>query len=74
MQQRYNQSGLAAYRLQRPDELASYFDGLDLVEPGVVACPEWKPDVRSADRGARGEGDRGARGEGVAYCGVARKP
>jgi hypothetical protein len=66
MQQRYNQSGLAAYRLQRPDELASYFDGLDLVEPGVVPCPEWKPDGRSADRGAPGEG--------VAYCGVARKP
>jgi O-methyltransferase involved in polyketide biosynthesis len=66
MQQRYNQSAPMAYRLQRPDELASFFDGLDLVEPGVVPCPEWKPDVRSADGAAQGPA--------VAYCGVARKP
>jgi hypothetical protein len=67
MQQRYNQAAPTAYRLQRPDELASFFDGLDLVEPGVVPCPRWKPDVRSAS-------DGGAAGQAVAYCGVARKP
>src|SRR6202023_2927069 len=33
------------YYLRRPDELASFFDGLDLIEPGVVPCPQWKPDV-----------------------------
>ena len=66
MQQRYNQVAATAYRLQRPDELASFFDGLDLVEPGVVPCPRWKPDVPSAS-------DGGAAGEAVAYCGVARK-
>ena len=68
MQQRYNQVAPTAYRLQRRDELASFFDGLDLVEPGVVPCPRWKPDVRSAAEGG------GAAGEAVAYCGVARKP
>ena len=64
MQQRYNQAAPAAYRLQRPDELASFFDGLDLVEPGVVPCPQWKPDVRSASRdgGAPGEARRLLRG------------
>ncbi|MGH3220849.1 MAG: SAM-dependent methyltransferase, partial [Streptosporangiaceae bacterium] len=67
MHQRYNQAAPAAFRLQRPDELASFFDGLDLVEPGVVPCPRWKPDARPAAEG-------GAAGEAVAYCGVARKP
>jgi hypothetical protein len=38
-----------AYSLRRPDEFASFFDGLDLVEPGVVACAKWKPDRESAD-------------------------
>ena len=46
MQQRYNQVAATAYRLQRPDELASFFDGLDLVEPGVVPCSRWRPDGR----------------------------
>src|ERR1700683_3199961 len=42
MQQRYNQVAPTAYRLQRPGELARVFAGLDLVEPGVVPCPQWK--------------------------------
>jgi hypothetical protein len=38
-QQRYNQSAFAPpYQLRSPDQLASFFDGLDLVEPGVVPC------------------------------------
>jgi hypothetical protein len=63
---RYHESASAPYFLRRPDELASFFAGLDLIEPGVVPCPRWRPDVR---------------GSGVpspedvpAYCGVARKP
>jgi len=68
MQQRYNQAAPAAYRLRRPAEVAGFFDGLDLVEPGVVPCPQWKPDVRAA------AGSGGAPGEAAAYCGVARKP
>jgi S-adenosyl methyltransferase len=50
-----------AYQLRRPDEFASFFDGLDLVEPGVVACATWKPDRASA-------GDQGV----PVHCGVAR--
>jgi S-adenosyl methyltransferase len=26
------------------DEVTAFFDGLSLVEPGVVRCPEWRPD------------------------------
>jgi hypothetical protein len=51
------------YYLRRPDELASFFDGLDLIEPGVVPCPQWKPDASG----------HAAPEAAVAYCGVARK-
>jgi len=62
-QRRYNGAAPVPYYLRRPDELASFFDGLDLIEPGVVPCPQWKPDAsgHAAPEGA------------VAYCGVARK-
>ena len=62
-QRRYNDAAAAPYYLRRPDELASFFDGLDLIEPGVVACPRWKPDTSG----------HGAAEESHAYCGVARK-
>jgi O-methyltransferase involved in polyketide biosynthesis len=62
-QERYNASAPAPYYLRRPDRLASFFDGLDLVEPGVVPCPQWKPDAPEAD----------PPDEATAYCGVARK-
>jgi hypothetical protein len=42
----YNESGAMPYRLRTPDEIASYFDGLELVEPGVVPCPRWRPDAK----------------------------
>ncbi|HEV2257939.1 MAG TPA: SAM-dependent methyltransferase [Streptosporangiaceae bacterium] len=64
-QQRYNDAAALPYHLRRPDELASFFDGLDLIEPGVVPCPRWKPD---------GSGHAAsAQEEAAAYCGVARK-
>jgi SAM-dependent methyltransferase len=40
----YNETGAAPYKLRSPDEIASYFDGLELVEPGVVPCPRWRTD------------------------------
>jgi len=64
-QQRYNGAAPVPYHLRRPDQLASFFDGLDLIEPGVVPCPQWKPDTAGA--GA-------PRDDAAAYCGVARKP
>jgi hypothetical protein len=63
---RYHQNAPAPYFLRRADQLASFFDGLDLIEPGVVPCPRWRPDVRSA--GVPSTEDV------AAYCGVARKP
>jgi hypothetical protein len=47
-QEGYNETGAAPYVLRKPEEITSFFDGLDLVEPGVVSCPRWRPDA-SAD-------------------------
>jgi hypothetical protein len=48
-------------------EIARLFDGLELLEPGVVSLPEWRPDSPAAD----------VEPGGVVvphYCGVGRKP
>jgi hypothetical protein len=31
-------------RMRRRDEITAFFDGLELVNPGVVFLPEWRPD------------------------------
>jgi hypothetical protein len=69
-QLRYNDGAPVPYHLRTPDELASFFDGLDLIEPGVVPCPRWKPDAsgRAAAAAAAAAAE-----EEAAYCGVARK-
>jgi O-methyltransferase involved in polyketide biosynthesis len=63
-QQGYNQSGALPYILRTPEEIASFFDGLELVEPGVVSCPRWRPEPTAA----------GPPAEVDAFCGVGRKP
>jgi hypothetical protein len=52
------------YQLRTPAEIAGFFDGLELVEPGVVSCPMWRPEPHPF-------GD--ARGVD-AYGGIGRKP
>jgi hypothetical protein len=42
---RYNESGAVPYRLRDPQRIAVFFDGLDLVEPGLVPCPRWRPEA-----------------------------
>ena len=56
-----NQSG-HPYNLRTPDEIGAYFEGLELVEPGVVPLNHWRPEP----------GPPAAAMDG--YCGVARKP
>jgi hypothetical protein len=61
-QQDYDESGAVPYRLRSPEQIAAFFEGLELVELGVVSCPRWRPD-----------GD-GQPAETDAYGGVGRKP
>jgi S-adenosyl methyltransferase len=63
-QQQHNDRGAVQYQLRTPGELAGFFDGLELVEPGVVSCPLWRPE--STPFGTP---------EGIdAYGGIGRKP
>jgi S-adenosyl methyltransferase len=53
-------------RLRTIDEAHAFFEGLDLVEPGIVQVHKWHPD---------GTGERNIRDEDIAmYGAVARKP
>jgi hypothetical protein len=62
--QDYNDSGALPYVQRTPEEIASFFDGLELVEPGVVSCPRWRPDPAAGDPPA----------ELDAFGGIGRKP
>ncbi|GAB2578043.1 hypothetical protein Aab01nite_10440 [Paractinoplanes abujensis] len=42
--ERLAQAGGVPYILRSPDELATVFEGLDLVEPGLTQISEWRPD------------------------------
>jgi hypothetical protein len=61
----YDQSGAIPYRLRSPEQVAGLFAGLELVEPGVVSLPRWRPDPTEGDGPPR---------EIDAVGGVGRKP
>jgi hypothetical protein len=44
-QQQHNDRGAVQYHLRTPAQIGGYFEGLELVEPGIVSCPQWRPDV-----------------------------
>ncbi|HEX6198120.1 MAG TPA: SAM-dependent methyltransferase [Jiangellaceae bacterium] len=43
----YNETAPIPYHLRSPEQIAGYFDGLELVDPGVVRLSEWRPDPAS---------------------------
>jgi hypothetical protein len=52
----------ADYHLRTVEQMNGFFTGLDLVEPGVVPTPRWRPDPGSNPPALN------------VYCGVAQKP
>jgi hypothetical protein len=44
-QQGYDDTGAIPYVLRSPEQLARYFGGPELVEPGIVSCPLWRPEA-----------------------------
>jgi O-methyltransferase involved in polyketide biosynthesis len=44
-QKLYNQSGAVPYHPRDPEQIAGFFEGLELLEPGVVSCSRWRPDA-----------------------------
>jgi hypothetical protein len=65
-QRRYNESGAMPYRLRSAQQIADFFEGTELVEPGVVSCPLWRPDPVEVGRGLPAEMDQ--------VAGMGRKP
>ncbi|OLT03946.1 S-adenosyl methyltransferase [Pseudonocardia sp. CNS-004] len=41
----YNATANPKYNLRGPDEIAQLFSGLQLLDPGVVTCPRWRPEL-----------------------------
>jgi S-adenosyl methyltransferase len=62
--QDYNQSGAVPYNLRDPEQIVGFFDGLELVEPGVVPIQQWRPDVAPV----------APRAEVNGFGGIGRKP
>jgi ubiquinone/menaquinone biosynthesis C-methylase UbiE len=62
-QEGYDDTGAIPYVLRSPEQIALFFEGLDILEPGVVSVSRWRP---GAADGAVLAVD--------AYGGVARKP
>ncbi|MUN35317.1 SAM-dependent methyltransferase [Actinomadura litoris] len=60
----YNRGGSAPYHLRGPERLRRFLDGFQLLSPGFVPIPQWRPDP-SPFRTA---------GLCAAWGGVARKP
>jgi hypothetical protein len=48
--ERYKDSGAVPYHMRSPAVFVSFFDGLEVVEPGIVPRQDWRPDsaVRAA--------------------------
>lgn len=59
----YDDTGAEAYRLRGHDDIVRLFDGFELLEPGVVPCLEWRPEVARIAPPAEVE----------PLCGIARK-
>ena len=63
-QRRYNERVSTPQTLRGHDQVARFFEGLELVEPGLVYVHAWRP----------GEFDTAPEGATSAWGGVARKP
>ena len=60
----WNQQGSSEMTLRTREELVRFFHRTDLVEPGVVSCSRWRPDVT----------DSAEIVDVTHFCGVGRKP
>jgi hypothetical protein len=67
----YNATAASPYHLRSPERLASFFTGLEMIPPGLVAPSLWRSGLTDAsDRPAAASG-RPA--EASALCGIGRK-
>ncbi|GAA2944887.1 SAM-dependent methyltransferase [Streptomyces enissocaesilis] len=60
----WNEHGTPKLTQRTPDQVARFFDGLELLDPGVVSCSRWRPEADVT----------GLPDEVAMFGGVARKP
>jgi len=60
----WNEHGTPRLTQRTQEQIAQFFDGLELLEPGVVSCSRWRP----------GATPSGEPGEVAMFGGVARRP
>jgi S-adenosyl methyltransferase len=60
----WNEHGTPKLTQRTPEQIARFFDGLELLEPGVVSCSRWRPEPSPFGEPA----------EVAMFGGVARKP
>ncbi|WP_328417650.1 SAM-dependent methyltransferase [Micromonospora sp. NBC_00389] len=56
----WNAGGAAPMCVRTPQEITRFFDGLDILEPGLLTCSQWRPDGNDTTPVSE-------------YCAVARK-
>ncbi|TDB90561.1 SAM-dependent methyltransferase [Actinomadura sp. KC216] len=63
-QRTWNERAAETITPRSRDQILRYFDGLELLEPGLVSLPQWRPEAVQ----------RGEPGVVAGFCGVGRKP
>jgi S-adenosyl methyltransferase len=56
----WNAGGSAPMTVRSPQDIARFFDGVDLLEPGLVTCSQWRPNGNDTTPASE-------------YCAVGRK-
>jgi hypothetical protein len=65
----YNQNSASSYHLRSTEQISGFFDGLDLVAPGVVPVSRWEPG--GGDSAAEPAADTA--GQDATACGIGFK-
>ena len=60
----WNQVGTPSMTLRSPEQISQFFEGLNLLPPGVVSCSQWRPEPDLAGELPAAVDE---------FCGVARK-
>ena len=60
----YNANSASSYHLRGPERIAAFFEGLEILEPGVVPTSQWHPEPIDVGRSPD---------EVDAICGIGRK-
>jgi hypothetical protein len=63
-QQGYDDTGAVPYVLRTPEQVRGCFEGLEILEPGLVSISQWRPDPANAEAVAAVDG----------HGAIARKP